>query len=324
VLFSAGGILKAGLHPVPCDINESTFDFDAAQLDAALTDRTLCVIAHHLFGVPSDIERLRVRCQARRIFVIEDAAQAMGAEAAGRKLGTSGDVGVFSLGRGKNITCGSGGIIITSSDQIARAIERQYRQLEAPPAIGDLKALVRVALMMVFIRPHLYWIPAALPFLRLGETVFPKDIPMMRLGATSAGLLRGWRSRLTRSNHLRAETASWFNRHLPRRLATRPRHPYLRYPVVVRHPVERARICSISIERGLGISTAFPTPVSEIPEVRASCQGRRFPAAGRVAERLLTLPTHHWLSEKDKREIVELFTAKDTKDTKDTKDRPCN
>src|SRR6266550_4678318 len=112
-------ILKAGLRPALCDVNPSTFDFDHALLEQALTPTTLCVIAHHLFGVPSEIERIRARCAAKGIYVIEDAAQAMGVDVNGRRLGTLGDVGIFSLGRGKNITCGSGGIIVTSSPAIA-------------------------------------------------------------------------------------------------------------------------------------------------------------------------------------------------------------
>jgi hypothetical protein len=127
-------IVHAGLRPAPCDIDPSTFDFDHALLERTLTDDTLCVIAHHLFGVPSAIDRIRALCEAQHIFVVEDAAQAMGTESGGRKLGTLGDVGIFSLGRGKNITCGSGGIIVTNSDRIADAIALEYRQLLHPAA----------------------------------------------------------------------------------------------------------------------------------------------------------------------------------------------
>ena len=73
----------------------------------------------HLFGIPSDVDRTRRICEEKGIFLVEDAAQAMGVEHGGRKLGTLGDVGFFSLGRGKNISCGSGGIILTSSADIA-------------------------------------------------------------------------------------------------------------------------------------------------------------------------------------------------------------
>src|SRR5436309_1199496 len=74
----AAAVEKAGLRPVLCDIDPSTFDFDHALLERTLGANTLCVIAHHLFGVPSDIERIRAVCSARGIFVVEDAAQAMG------------------------------------------------------------------------------------------------------------------------------------------------------------------------------------------------------------------------------------------------------
>ena len=94
-------ILKAGLQPVPCDIDPVTFDFDHTLLRQTMTGRTLCVVGHHLFGIPSDMARLRAICDSNGTFLIEDAAQAMGVELDGRKLGTMGDVGVFSLGRGR-------------------------------------------------------------------------------------------------------------------------------------------------------------------------------------------------------------------------------
>jgi perosamine synthetase len=302
-------VARAGLRPVLCDIDPSTFDFDHALLEQALGADTLCVLAHHLFGIPSDIERIRALCSARGIFVVEDAAQAMGAEHKGRHLGTLGDVGIFSLGRGKNITCGSGGIMVTSSDEIAGVMARECRQLEAPGPAELLKELLQLVLMAVFIRPRLYWIPAALPFLRLGQTIYPRRIRMRRLPGMQAGLLRNWRSNLARSNRIRSETATYFSQRLPFPLAHGPSHPYLRLPVFLASPRERNRIYALSQERGLGLGVAYPTAINEIPEVRVAIHGQRFPSAQRVAERLLTIPTHHWLSEKDKRAIVECVGA---------------
>lgn len=298
-------VLKAGLRPTLCDIDPSTFDFDHTLLEQALTSNTLCVVAHHLFGVPSAIERLQRLCQARGVFVVEDAAQAMGAVSNGRRLGTLGDVGMFSLGRGKNITCGSGGIIVTNAGPIAEAIGRHYRELRPPALAASVKDFVQLVLMTIFIRPRLYWIPAVLPFLRLGETIFPGDIPLKRLSAMKAGLLHDWQSRLTRSNQIRSETSTYFSQRLPLRLALGPSHPYLRLPILVATPTERERIRSLSQERGLGLSVAYPTPINEIPEIRMLFNGKRFPSARSVAERILTIPTHHWLSERDKSAIAE-------------------
>jgi dTDP-4-amino-4,6-dideoxygalactose transaminase len=299
-------ILKAGLRPILCDINPSTFDFDHALLEQALSADTLCVIAHHLFGVPSEIERIRAICHTRRIFVVEDAAQAMGAETNGRPLGTLGDVGIFSLGRGKNITCGSGGIIVTNSTRIGEALNGLYRHLPAPSLAEQMIDFVRLVVMAIFIRPGLYWIPAALPFLELGRTIFPKDIRLSRLSGTKAGVLRNWRSSLARSNRVRAETTAYFSRRLSLRGGQEAPHPYLRLPIVVETPNERERIYSLSQRRGLGVSVAYPSPVNDIPEIRSRFEGSCFPFARRVSEHLLTLPTHHWLSEKDKRAIAEL------------------
>jgi perosamine synthetase len=300
-------VLKAGLRPVLCDIDASTFDFDHAQLARTLSGDTLCVVAHHLFGVPAAIERIRALCAAHRIVLVEDAAQAMGAESNGRRLGTLGDVGLFSLGRGKNITSGSGGIIVTNSGWVADAIDHLYRTLTAASRASQLADFIRLVIMMIFIRPWLYWIPAALPFLGLGRTVFPKQIPLKRLSGMQAGLLQNWRRRLEGSNQVRAATAAYFRRQLPlQRARDDDAHPYLRLPIVASNAREKDRLLALSRRRGLGLSLAYPTPINEIPEIKSAFDGQRFPTARTVSERLLTLPTHHWVSERDKRAIAEL------------------
>jgi perosamine synthetase len=298
-------ILEAGLRPVLCDINPSTFDFDLQLLRQALTSTTLCVIAHHLFGVPSDIERIGDLCRPRGIFVVEDAAQAMGVEHNGRKLGTLGDVGIFSFGRGKNITCGSGGAILTNSIQIGNAIANRYLDVPAPGTYETLRDFVSLTLMAIFIRPRLYWIPAAMPFLRLGETVFPQAIRVRRLSGIKAGTLRNWQTKLARSNRRRSETARYLSARLALPAATSA-HPYLRLPVMTASPREKQRLYSVSKSHGLGLSLAYPAPVNEIPEMRAALNGQQFPSARRIAANLVTLPTHEWLLEKDKRALAVL------------------
>ena len=302
-------VSQAGLRPVLCDIDPGTFDFDYALLESRLDATTLCVLAHNLFGIPSDLERIRALCARRGIFVVEDAAQAMGTQDKGRAVGTRGDVGIFSLGRGKNITCGSGGIIVTNSDAMAAVLERQCRQLKKPGGIELLKEFLRLAVMAIFIRPRLYWLPAALPFLRLGQTVYPRHIRLRRLSGMQAGALRGWRQHLARSNRARSDTAAFFVRRLALPPGYEGSHPYLRLPVYVASRRERDRIHALAQERGLGVGVAYPTAISEIPEIRPSVHGQQFPCAQSVAERLLTIPTHQWLSERDKIAIADCVAA---------------
>jgi perosamine synthetase len=297
-------VLKAGLRPVLCDIDPSTFDFDHALLERTLNDNTLCVVAHHLFAIPSNIERVRALCRVRGIVVVEDAAQAMGVESNGRRLGTLGDVGIFSLGRGKTITCGSGGIIVTNSARIGDAIGRRCRELPASRLAEVLKDFAQVLLMALFIRPRLYWLPAAVPFLRLGQTIFPKDVSLKRLSGMKAGILREWQARLIEANRIRSRATADFSRQLSIELANGASHPYLRLPIFAATPAERDRIYSVSQRQGLGLSVAYPTPINEIPEISVAFHGKRFPSARRVAEHLLTVPLHQWLSEHDKRAIA--------------------
>jgi dTDP-4-amino-4,6-dideoxygalactose transaminase len=299
-------VLQAGLRPVLCDIDETTLGIDHTLLPHALTSRTLCVIPHHLFGIPSDIERTNAVCRKHEVFVVEDAAQALGGRWNDKPLGTLGDVGIFSFGRGKNVTCGSGGVIVTNSDRIAKAIAARFRSVSSPGWLESIKDFISTVLMATFIRPWLYWIPEALPLLGLGTTVFPQDVPVKRLSGFKAGVLRNWRSYLARSNDNRSNTVGDLGRYLPAVATLGKPQPLLRLPFFAADSAEKMRLFLLSRRQGLGLSPAYPTSINEIPDIRSLFAGQSFPTAAKVASRLLTLPTHHWLIEKDKQAIAEL------------------
>jgi dTDP-4-amino-4,6-dideoxygalactose transaminase len=124
------------------------------------------------------------------------------------------------------------------------------------------------------------------------------------MSGLKAGFLRHWRRRLADSIRLRSETVADFCRRLALCPIQGPTHPYLRLPVLAATPVDKERIYALSRQLGLGLSAAYPTPVNQIRQISAVFDGRQFPGAKRVATRLLTIPTHHWLSETDKRAIV--------------------
>lgn len=304
-------VVKAGLKVSLCDVDPQTFDFDNTLLEDAVNDDTLCVVPDHLFGIPADIEKVRNVCKGRDIFVVEDAAQAMGGKNRDGLLGTIGDVGFFSLGRGKNITCGSGGIIVTDSDVIANAIEKEYSLLEEFGAAEVIKEFIKAVLLSIFIHPSLYWLPAGLPHLRLGETVFYKDFPMKKLSGMHAGLLRDFPKRLEASNEIRNENAAWFKDKLRLPSVRGTSCPFLRFPVIVKNNEIKKRILSVSQEKGIGVSLLYPTPINEIAEIREQFNGIVFPCAKEIADCLLTLPTHQLLSKKDREKIFRMISCRD-------------
>lgn len=302
-------IVKAGLSVSLCDIDHDTFDFDYHLLEKSIDKKTLCVVAGHLFGIPSDMDTLTRLVRSRGAIVVEDAAQAMGGNYKGKMLGTIGDVGFFSLGRGKNITCGEGGLITTNSDEIARAIDSELSRCEDPSFTETLLSLFKMVLMAIFIHPTLYWFPLGLPFLRLGETVFYQDFPMQRLSGMQAGLLARWKKNLEDSNRARRENTNYYSKELQQGSGSIPSLSCLRYPLMVKDNALREEIHARSVSHGMGISRMYPAPVHEIAEIRDRFAFRKYPKAKELAERILTFPTHHLLTEKDRQKICRFFTG---------------
>ena len=120
---SAASIIYTGARPVFVDIDPATFNMDVSRIAAAITPRTKAIMPVHLFGQAVDMDPLMEIARRRGLVVIEDAAQAHGAEYKGRRAGSIGDMGCFSFYPGKNLgACGEGGAVVTHNAAYARQI----------------------------------------------------------------------------------------------------------------------------------------------------------------------------------------------------------
>lgn len=108
-----GAVVNLGAIPVLADIDE-TFTLDVADVLRQITPRTTGVIAVHMSGAQADVPALLEIARQRKLFLLEDCAQCLGGSIGGKKLGTFGDVAVFSFQINKNMTCGEGGCVVTS------------------------------------------------------------------------------------------------------------------------------------------------------------------------------------------------------------------
>lgn len=304
-------IVKCNLRVVLCDINPENFDYDYQKLEKVLNEKTLCVLVPHLFGIPSDTDKVLGMCRDRQIFVVEDGAQAMGTLADnGRPVCTMGDANFFSLGRGKPVTCGSGGIILTNSDPIAQRIFEEYSLIPSPGFADDVADYLKSLAIYLFIHPALYWLPAGLPFLGLGETLFYKDFPVKKLSGMQAGLGLSWKHRLERSMNARSKNVKKFCQRLGRPdpcLDEKEAPPLLRFPVLLRSGQSRKITCESSRKKGLGITELYPSPINEIQEIRHQFAGMNYPNAKSVADRLVTLPTHEFMTDGDIERIARIL-----------------
>ncbi|MFQ5827554.1 MAG: DegT/DnrJ/EryC1/StrS family aminotransferase [Candidatus Methylomirabilia bacterium] len=120
---SASTILHVGATPVFVDIDLDTFTLDPAQVVRVLTPRTRAIVAVHLYGHPAAMDRLTEVARERRVAVVEDAAQAVGAAYAGRPIGSWGDLACFSFFPTKNLgACGDAGMVVTDRDELAERV----------------------------------------------------------------------------------------------------------------------------------------------------------------------------------------------------------
>jgi len=299
-------IVKAGLEPVPVDIARDSFDYDYEHLGRVLDSDVLCALSVHLFGIPSDTRRLVDVCRRHGIYVVEDAAQAFGVIAEGRQLGTGGDVGFFSLGRGKNLTSGSGGVIVTASPQIAEALSTFVSQLPQPSLPQSLVNLSALGVLSIFISPSMYWFPAGLPFLKLGETIFYDDFPVRSLSGFQARLLHDWKTTISALNAARLDAVKFYLQRIANAPPAAANVPCLRFPLLIDDPKERQTLLADHGGRRFGISWMYPTSVGRIPQLAGRLPAYSFPQAEQVASSLVTLPTHPLLTRTDLERIVEL------------------
>lgn len=118
-------VSQVGAKPVPVEPLLDTGNIDPQKVAAAITDRTRAIIAVHLYGQPADMDALRAAIGGRDIRLIEDAAQAHGAEYKGQRAGSLGDAAAFSFYPTKNLgALGDGGAVVTNDEELAASVRR--------------------------------------------------------------------------------------------------------------------------------------------------------------------------------------------------------
>ncbi len=296
----------AGTSVLLYDLDPATLGPTPSSIEATLRRGARTVVIAHLYGVPVDVAQVRAAIARHGALLIEDAAQGAGGALDARPLGSLGSLGVLSFGRGKGVTGGRGGALLANDDLGMRAIAAVAQGVAAPPR--SLAEPLKTAAQWLLGRPALYAIPAALPFLGLGETVYRAPSIVRGLPAFAAGMLR---------ETLRlADTEAAARRAHAERLLTAlrdrgkddivaPRAPrgaiagQLRLPLLV-HPSLADRFASAEARR-LGIMPAYPRTLAALDGFRARVGNgdATHPGAAQLVARLFTAPTHGGLSPRD-------------------------
>jgi dTDP-4-amino-4,6-dideoxygalactose transaminase len=309
-------VVRAGLRVRLCDIEPDTLGLDPASLKRIVTDRTLCIVPHHLFGLPCRIREICEVAGACAVPVIEDVAQGLGISCEGRGGGLFGEASIFSISRGKNIPGAGGGLIGMRDENLAgRCRALLQRETQHASISVEIKGAVQALLMAWFIHPSRYWLPASLPFLQLGVSRFDPAFPvstmtrfqqalLSRLLPNAANVQERRQAKALCLRHALQETkveVLW-----PRE---NERGAYLRVPVLLQTRDAKIRTLAELNRRGLGSTEGYPLPLSKLAALRTflTDPDRDYPIADAISSRLITLPTHVWVTDRDIKETAEVM-----------------
>jgi perosamine synthetase len=120
MIATANAVTYLGAKPVLVDSEPHTWNMDVAQIEAKITPRTKAITVVHTYGHPIDMDAVNAIAQRHGLFVLEDAAEAHGAQYRGRPVGGLGDAACFSFYGNKIITTGEGGMVTTNREDVAR------------------------------------------------------------------------------------------------------------------------------------------------------------------------------------------------------------
>jgi dTDP-4-amino-4,6-dideoxygalactose transaminase len=297
----ATAVEGADADAVLYDLDPYTLAPEAESLAQACSHQPGAIVVCHLFGHLVDLRP--VREVVGEVPIIEDAAQGVGGRVHGQRLGALGSTAVLSFGRGKGLTGGGGGALLGHDSWGVEVVERVASGLSAPSSRG-LGALIALLAQMILGRPSLYGIPAALPFLHLGETRYHEPWPPAGAPLGSLAVLGHVLRDVDRGLESRTRTAQRLERalaHSERAGAIRPVEDgtpgYLRLPALLRDKADPA-IASLLQH---GVARGYPAPLSDLPVFgrRTVAVPENTPGARALADRLITLPTHALVREGD-------------------------
>jgi dTDP-4-amino-4,6-dideoxygalactose transaminase len=241
---------------------------DPAGLERVITARTKAILPVHLYGQPADMKPILEIARRSGLIVIEDAAQAHGAEYADKRVGGIGDIGCFSFYPGKNLGAyGEGGMIVTGNPEFARTVRMLRDWGQAGRYCHEL-------------RGYNY-----------------------RMDAIQGAILRVKLRRLDRWNEIRRAHAVQYGRLLAGAGITPPAEMNYARHVYAVYTIRSARRDDLQRHlAGHNIQTAihYPAPVyRQNAYLDAACTAEQFPAAERACREVLSLPVHPELSPQD-------------------------
>lgn len=306
-------VVRSGLKIRIIDVHPRTLRMNLHSLRNTDMTNVLAVIPTSLYGIPEDFYAIEQVLNSADVFLIDDAAQAMGAMIGDRYLGTFGDAGVFSFDKGKTLTSIQGGAAVTNSMDLGESIKRLWLELPRPQISESIGQIAQTIGYALFLNPYFYALPDSLPFLALGQTRYQTDFPETRyprLQEKFAAVLFHRIDEIIKQRRInatrlieRVESIRGIST-IEGPLGAAP--TYVRLPLIFDDAVQRTNALNCLLKQGLGASPSYPKSVADVVEIKAHMSGPAESEQGRIAaDRIITLPTHGYVRESDIDRIAE-------------------
>ena len=290
---TAGAVSRVGATPVFVDIQEDSYNIDPLQIERKITPKTKAIIPVHLYGQCADMDPILKITKARGIFVVEDAAQALGSEyrphpsapgqRAGQRAGQIGDLGCFSFYPTKNLGAfGDAGMVITHDPALAervrilRAHGSQPKYIHKWIGMNSRLDSMQAAILLVKFRHLEQWTQERQRKAERYRLLFQDLLPSVP--------------------DLRLPTIQYQNRHIF--------HQY-----VIRVP-QRKQLRQFLSEEGVGTDIYYPLSL-HLQECYSFLKHRRgdFPVSEKASEEVLALPIYPELTEEEQMFVVDRIKA---------------
>jgi dTDP-4-amino-4,6-dideoxygalactose transaminase len=267
-------IVGAGATPVLADVDEETWTLDPASVEAAITERTRALVPVHLYGQCADLDPLLELARAHGLKLVEDAAQAHGAEYRGRRAGSVGDLAAFSFYPTKNLgALGDAGAIVTSDGELAERL----RVLRSHGELAEARGI------------------AVVPGLN------------SRLDDVQAEVLRRRLAWLDEGNERRRQLAALYREQLAGSAVGLPvegegrLHAWHLFVVLAD---DREAFRAALADRGIGTLVHYPEPIHHQPAYRGLGGGISLGVSERLCARVVSLPLYPELTDAEAEQVV--------------------
>lgn len=315
----SNAIKWAGAKPVYVDIGDD-FNMDPDDLEKKISLKTKAIIIQHTFGYPAKIEEILEIARKYKLKIIEDCAHAFGVKYQEQFLGTFGDIGMFSFGADKSLSCVRGGALITGNVEIAQKIKKIQDSMPLPSVLKAIQHLVHLPFFFIGKRSYDVKIGKALlyfakKFNLMNKIVYNSEkqgkpvshYPSL-LANSLAEILLDQLSEINKINEHRRKISEFYDRSLKNKQLHCARFggTYLRYPILVNNPIA---IAGKAKKNGIILGDWY-RPVIAPKDTDPTCTDYKkgsCPKAEELSAKVVNLPTNRHVSLNDAKKIIQIL-----------------